>query len=83
MDGRYPNGLLFVLSRCGDPAQELEFNRWYNHMHLPDVTAPGIFRNPMRFANARLKPGEPGYVASYEVEGDNDVIGRDLLDTPG
>ena len=71
MDGRYPNGLLLVLSKCGDLEQEADFNRWYNHMHLPDVSAPGIFRNPMRFANADPKPGDPGYVASYETTWDD------------
>ena len=67
MEGRYPTGLIFALSNCTDPEQEAEFNRWYNHMHLPDASAAGIFVNPMRLANADPKPGEPGYLAIGET----------------
>src|SRR5438128_7904992 len=46
MEGRSPQGLLLALANCTDPSKEAEFNAWYNHMHVPDVTAPGIFRQP-------------------------------------
>ena len=39
MEGRYPQGLLLALTNCTDPSKEEEFNAWYNHMHVPDVTA--------------------------------------------
>ena len=51
MEGRYPQGLLLALTNCTDPSKEEEFNAWYNHMHVPDVTAPGIFRHALRFVN--------------------------------
>jgi hypothetical protein len=47
MEGRYPQGLLLALTNCTDPSKEEEFNAWYNHMHIPDVTAPGIFRHAL------------------------------------
>jgi hypothetical protein len=51
MEGRYPHGLLLALTNCADPSKEEEFNAWYNHIHVPDVTAPGIFRHALRFVN--------------------------------
>ena len=30
-------GMLFVLSRCGTPGKEEEFERWYQTVHIPDV----------------------------------------------
>ena len=51
MEGRYPNGLQLAITNCTDPSKTEEFNYWYNHMHVPDVTAPGIFRHAIRFAN--------------------------------
>ena len=71
MDGRYPNGMLLVFSNCGEAGREDEFNRWYNHMHLPDVTATGVFGNPMRLENADRKDGQPGYIALYETAWDD------------
>ena len=74
MEGRYPNGLLLAITNCKTPSKEEEFNYWYNHLHLPDVTEPGVFRHPIRFTNT-----EPGgvtdphgkivqYAATYETK---------------
>ena len=51
MEGRYPNGLLLAITNCNDASKRDEFARWYNHIHFPDVTASGIFKHPIRFAN--------------------------------
>ena len=67
MEGRYPNGILFAMTSCPDPTKEEEANYWYNHIHIPDVTSPGIFRHAIRFANTNQKPGEPEYIATYET----------------
>ena len=79
MEGRYPSGIMLFTTYCNDPSREDEFNHWYNYVHLPDLTAPGIFQNAMRFLNLEPQPGEtdhpeplppkPGggkYVATYE-----------------
>ena len=68
MEGRYPNGLLLAMSRCNDASKEDEFANWYNHTHFPDVTDPGIFGHPIRWANT--DPGSPHgqYVATYETD---------------
>jgi hypothetical protein len=70
VEGRYSKGILFVLTNCKDPAQEAEFNRWYNETHLPDVTAPGLLRNASRYRNtaSELQAGEARYLAIYETE---------------
>ena len=67
MEGRYPNGLLLAITNCTDASKSDEFNYWYNHIHVPDVTGPGIFRHAIRFANS--DPASPAgqYVATYET----------------
>ena len=68
MEGRYPNGLLVTRTNCKDPSQEVEFNRWYNHKHLPDVTRVGVFSNAIRFANVDPKSPHGQYLATYETD---------------
>ena len=67
MEGRYPNGLLVAITNCSDPEKEDEFNYWYNHIHLPDLTAPGVYTHALRFANTDPLPGEGHYFATYET----------------
>jgi hypothetical protein len=66
-EGRYPNGLLLAITNCTDPSKEGEFNAWYNHMHMPAVTAPGIFRHALRFVNTDSSSQAGQYVATYET----------------
>ena len=67
MEGRYPNGLLLAITNCTDPSKTQEFTTWYNHMHVPDVTVPGIFRHAIRFANTDPASEAGQYVATYET----------------
>lgn len=67
MERRYPNGLLLAITNCTDPSKTDEFNYWYNHMHVPDVTTPGIFRHAIRFANTDPNSPAGQYVATYET----------------
>ncbi len=67
MEGRYPNGLLLAITNCTDPSKTEEFTSWYNHMHVPDVTAPGIFRHAIRFANTDPASEAGQFVATYET----------------
>ena len=55
MDGRYPNGLLLALTNCNDPSKEDEFNTWYNDVHIPDVTASGVFSEGDAFCRHQPK----------------------------
>ena len=68
MEGRYPNGLLVTRTNCKDPSQDVEFNRWYNHVHIPDVTRVGVFNNAIRFANVDPNSPHGQYLATYESD---------------
>jgi hypothetical protein len=60
----------FVYSNCTDPAREEEFNRWYTHVHLPDLSAAKGFVGARRYVNA--DPGARSkYLAVYEFETDD------------
>ena len=71
MEGRYPIGLLVTRTNCTDSSKTDEFNRWYNHMHLPDVTAPRIFHHAIRFANTDPSSSAGQYIATYETDIDD------------
>ncbi len=63
-----PRILQVLFSRCTDEDRELEFNRWYTHTHLPDLSrAPG-FVSARRFENAFPTPGAAPYMAVYELD---------------
>lgn len=63
-----PRILQILYSRCTDPSRELEFNRWYTHSHLPDLSrAPG-FVSARRFENAFPAAGAAPYMAVYELD---------------
>jgi len=71
MEGRYPPGILIQLTDCTDPAQETEFNRWYNEVFIPKCEALGFIRNTRRYENflsheATFR-GRPKYLALAEV----------------
>ena len=91
MEGRYPNGLLLAITGCNDPSKTEEFNYWYNHGHVPYVTAPGIFRHAIRFANTDSTSEVGQYVATYETNfeevskamPDNREARAKLGDSPG
>ena len=60
-----------MFSNCADPARELEFNRWYTHTHLPDLSCARGFVAARRFENAMPAPGAARYLAIYELESDS------------
>ncbi len=51
MEGRYPKGILLILTDCGDRAEEAGLNSWYKEVFLPRVTASGTLRHPNRYRN--------------------------------
>lgn len=73
MEGRRPNGLAVVLVNCSDPAQEADFDRWYNEVHLSDVCNPGVFPRATRYENPAAVGGDeqPRYLALYETDRDD------------
>ena len=59
--------MLLAITSCNDPSKTDEFSYWYNHGHVPYVTAPGIFRHAIRFANSDPTSEAGQYVATYET----------------
>ena len=61
---------LYVFSNCTDPAREAEFNRWYTHIHLPDLRAAKGLVSARRSENLdRSSPAR--YLAVYDFETDD------------
>jgi hypothetical protein len=59
-----PNGLLLMMTDI-DPANEADFNRWYEEEHLDErMRIPG-FLNARRFTALE---GGPKYLALYDLE---------------
>ena len=79
MDGRYPYGLFFALTNCNDPANEEEFNSWYSHKHLPDVTGPGVWRHASRYVNTDPSPDNGKFLALYETYWDDVAAARNEM----
>lgn len=68
-----------MFSNCTDPGREEEFNRWYSHTHLPDLSKAEGFIGARRFRNALPNRGSARYMAVYEFESDNaEKVLRDL-----
>lgn len=63
-----PRILQVLHSRCTNAAREHEFNRWYTHTHLPDLSAAKGFVSARRFANAMPVPESAPYMAIYELD---------------
>jgi hypothetical protein len=73
-----PRGIYLVFTNCTDPEREEEFNRWYTHTHLPDLSAARGFVTARRFENPNSKPDEAKYLAAYEF--DSDDLGESIKD---
>ena len=70
-------GLLMVTCECKDPEQELDFNEWYNHVHLPEILDTGVFHTAYRY-HLVTPPGHPRYLALYETDLDPEEAAREF-----
>lgn len=75
MEGRYTPGVLIQLTDCTDPAQEAEFNQWYDKTFVPKLEVLGFIRNTRRYENFLSKEptflGRPKYLLVAEVYHDD------------
>ena len=68
-----PAGVFMVFTNAASQADEGEFNRWYQDIHLPEVTAVPGFAAASRYVTAELNsPTDPWvveqrYLAVYEL----------------
>ena len=65
-------GIWVVFTNCADQSRHEEFNSWYSHTHLPDLSASRGFVRARRYANAYPDEGPSQYLALYEFE-DEDI----------
>ena len=73
----------FVFSNCTDPAREEEFNRWYTHIHLPDLSFAKGLVSARRYVNLEAD-AKAKYLAVYEFETENiDESIQSLYDLAG
>ena len=74
------NGVFTVFTRCTDPDREEEFNRWYSHTHLPDLSAAKGFTRSRRYVSVDPEQTSPNYMVLYEFESDDITASiQDLL----
>ena len=59
---------LNVFTNCTDPTRELEFNRWYTHTHLPDLSKTKGFVTARRFTNPASDALSAKFYAQYEFD---------------
>jgi hypothetical protein len=63
--------VLVVFTNCPDPKRREEFERWYMHMHLPDLkNTKGLVR-VRRFKNRDPKDDPSQSMTFYEFETDD------------
>lgn len=53
------------------PAQEAEYNRWYDGVHLPDVLGVPGFKSAKRYDIIDPGQGRQHFMAAYTVECDD------------
>ncbi len=74
------SAIYLVFTNCTDPAREEEFNRWYTHTHVPDLSRARGFVRARRFVKPDSGPGEAKYLCQYEFDSDDPGQSiRDLL----
>ena len=64
-------GVFLAYTNCTDPARHEEYNRWYSHTHLGDLSAAKGFARATRYTQARKQDGAPQYLAVYEFESES------------
>ena len=80
-----PKAVLIVHSRPADASREDEFNKWYDEVHIPDVTSVAGVVSGRRFKKAGgADDGGYPYLAIYEIDSDDvDVTMKELMDRSG
>jgi hypothetical protein len=63
------------------PGCEDEYNRWYDHVHVPDVLKVPGFRSAQRFRlQSEIVGGIHPYLAIYEIETDDlEQVKREMV----
>lgn len=76
--------VLVVHSRPIEPSREDEFNKWYDEVHIPDVTSVAGVVSGKRFKKPGPSDGGFNYLAIYELDSDDfGVTMKELMDRIG
>ncbi len=70
--------VLTVLTSCADPEREEEFNRWYIHVHLPDLKKTAGLVRARRFTN--LDPSDEPSMSLTVYEFETDDMGASIAE---
>ena len=73
-----PSAMYLVFTNCTDLTREEEFNRWYTHTHVPDLSRARGFVRARRFVKPDAVPREAKYLCQYEF--DSDAPGESIRD---
>lgn len=66
-----PKFCLNAFTNCTDPSRDREFNQWYSHTHLPDLSQTSGFLKARRFVNDSSSDNHARYWAQYEFDHDS------------
>jgi hypothetical protein len=77
--------VLIVHSRPVEASREDEFNKWYDEVHIPDVTSVSGVVSGRRFKKAGgVDDGGYPYLAIYEIDSEDvDATMKELMDRTG
>ena len=59
--------LYIVESNCKDSEKKIEFNKWYNTIHVPDVLETKCFLGLDRYELLEPDPTKGQYIAVYRI----------------
>ena len=71
---------LLVLTDCPDPERKEEFDRWYMHMHIPDLINTTGLLQARRFTNRKPEEGPSQTMTLYEFECEPADIDKNILE---
>lgn len=80
-------GVMVIFSNPASPEQEAEYHRWYNDVHIPEVTAPASLGGATRYKVADTQiPGQDvgahRFMAMYQFNDVETALG-DMFANPG
>jgi hypothetical protein len=78
-----PKAILLSYTGLADPSREVEFAKWYDEVHIPEVcSTPGFVSGRRFLASETQRPALvgplPRYLSMYELDTD-DIAGAFLL----
>lgn len=64
-------GIYLEMTNCTDASRHEEYNRWYSHSHIADLSVADGFVSAQRYVNAEPDSAWAQYLALYQLESDD------------